>query len=155
MNIKALLDKFAAITEEQQVKELASAVGTKDMANLEAFCQKHGIELAAEEKNAVAEFFKTGKMPLADQELENVAGGSCTNAGGFGIDILHCPECVKKHSDGNWRYVAKDGHDNQDFYTASDGSKVCKQCGYKWKPTIWDYWRESGAFDFFEIASQW
>jgi hypothetical protein len=65
MNIKALLDKIAAITEEQ-AKELAAAVESKNIAVVEAFCKKHGIELAADERDAAAEYFKTGKMPLAD-----------------------------------------------------------------------------------------
>jgi hypothetical protein len=63
MNITALLDKFAAITGDQE-KELADAVEGKDMAAVEAFCRKHGIEMAAEERNAMAEFFKTGKLLL-------------------------------------------------------------------------------------------
>jgi hypothetical protein len=93
MNITALLDKFAAITEEQ-AKEFAAAVEAKDMAAVEAFCQKRGIDLAADERDAAAEFFKTGKMPLADDELENVAGGC-----GFESNGDTCPKCHSKNVD--------------------------------------------------------
>jgi hypothetical protein len=75
MIFTALMEKFAAFTVEQK-KELIS-IKDMDMAALEAFCKTHGIDLAAEERGAMAEYFKTGKMPLADQELDNVAGGEC------------------------------------------------------------------------------
>jgi hypothetical protein len=74
MGMKALLDKIGGVTEEQK-KGLAAAVEAKDMAAVEAFCKKHGIELAADEREAAAEYFKTGMLPLADDELDNVAGG--------------------------------------------------------------------------------
>jgi hypothetical protein len=96
MNMKALREKFAAITEEQG-KELAAAVEAKDMAALETFCQKHGIELAADEKEAVAEYFKTGKLPLADQELENVAGGGCFDPPHPHSLQEYCPACECPH----------------------------------------------------------
>jgi NADH pyrophosphatase NudC (nudix superfamily) len=107
MNIKSLRDKFGAITEEQG-KDLATAMEGKDIAALEAFCKKRGIELAAEEKDEVAEYFKTGKMPLADEELENVAGGACAIT-----DWVNppppCPKCGSSNTtnDGNSNVDAK------------------------------------------------
>jgi hypothetical protein len=112
MNIKALREKIAAITEEQG-KELAAAVEAKDMAALETFCKKHGIELAADERDALAEYFKTGKMPLSDQELENVAGGW-----GYGSKELKCPGCGEYDATG--------------YRFGKSWVAICRQCKHRW-----------------------
>jgi hypothetical protein len=117
MNIKSLQEKIGAITEEQE-KELAAALEAKDIAALEAFCQKHGIELAADEKNVAAEYFKTGKLPLSDQELENVAGGVCF------LDPIFdpCPQCQSGDmSDYKFSYSDVLYH-------------KCNKCGWVWLP---------------------
>jgi hypothetical protein len=112
MNMKALREKFAAITEEQG-KELTAAMNAKDISALEAFCKKHGIELAADEKNVAAEYFKTGKLPLSDQELENVAGGCSITTRGL---ECKCPHC------GSFDHYSRDND--------LEGTvRVCKKCG--------------------------
>ena len=68
-----LIQKFATLTTEQ--KEQFTAV--KDEAALEAFASKHGIDLSDELKADAAEYFRTGVLPLDDDELDNVAGGGC------------------------------------------------------------------------------
>jgi NADH pyrophosphatase NudC (nudix superfamily) len=109
MNITALREKIGAITEEQE-KELAAALEAKDISALEAFCKKHGIELAADEKNVAAEYFKTGKLPLSDQELENVAGGGCS------LEFeKRCPFCGLRAHYGEEKNGKK--------------YRVCKNCG--------------------------
>jgi hypothetical protein len=65
MKITVLRKKSAAFTPEQNMQ--LAAVEDKDTAALEAFCQKCGIEeMAAQGRNAVAEYFKTGQAALSD-----------------------------------------------------------------------------------------
>ncbi|MCL2096229.1 MAG: hypothetical protein FWH10_04910 [Oscillospiraceae bacterium] len=66
-----LTQKFAALTPEQQEKFKA----LKDSAALDAFLAENSLTLTDEEKAQAAEYFKTGKLPLPDEELDNVAGG--------------------------------------------------------------------------------
>jgi hypothetical protein len=117
MNIKALREKFAAITEEQG-KELTAAMNAKDISALEAFCKKRGIDLAADERDAAAEYFKTGKLPLADEELENVAGGVCF------LDRVFdpCPQCQSGDM-SDWKYSYSDTSYHK-----------CNKCGWVWLP---------------------
>ena len=69
----ALQEKIAKLTPEQWEKLDA----VKDETALDAFVSEHGIELTAEERGQILEYFKTGVLPLADEELDNVAGGGC------------------------------------------------------------------------------
>jgi hypothetical protein len=65
MIIRVLREKLEAYTPNQMEnfkEELAAAAEGKDMAALEAFCQRLGAEMAAKEGGAVAEYFKTGKV---------------------------------------------------------------------------------------------
>ena len=66
-----LTERFAALTPEQ--REQFSAL--KDGAGFDAFLSETGFELAADEKAQVLEYLASGQLPLADDELENVAGG--------------------------------------------------------------------------------
>ncbi|MCL2078569.1 MAG: hypothetical protein FWH17_01855 [Oscillospiraceae bacterium] len=64
-------EKFAALTPLQREKldEL------KDNAKMEAFLSENDIKLTDEEKTQILEFIESGKLPLSDEQLENVAGG--------------------------------------------------------------------------------
>ncbi|MCL2051501.1 MAG: hypothetical protein FWG91_07230 [Lachnospiraceae bacterium] len=64
-------EKFVALTPVQREKldEL------KDSAKLDAFLLENGCELTVEEKEMLIDFIETGKLPLSDEQLENVAGG--------------------------------------------------------------------------------
>jgi len=66
-----LQEKFAALTPEQ--REQFSAL--KDRAGLDTFLTETCLELAADEKAQVLEYIASGQLPLADDELESVAGG--------------------------------------------------------------------------------
>jgi hypothetical protein len=114
MNITALLDKLAPITEGQEKELLTAALEGKDMAPaLEAFCQKHGIEMTGDERNAGADYFKTGKLPLSDQELDNVAGGW-----GYGSNELKCPGCGE--------------HDATGYRLGNSWVAICRKCKHRW-----------------------
>ena len=71
----AILDKYSALTREQQEKFLT----LKDAAAFDIFLAETGVELTAEEKEQITNGFETGKIALSDAELENAAGGACVN----------------------------------------------------------------------------
>jgi len=66
-----IAEKFANLTPEQREKFNA----LKDGAGLDAFLSETGMELTAEEKAQVMKYIEFGKLPLSEEELENVAGG--------------------------------------------------------------------------------
>ena len=66
-----LTQKFASISPEQREKFKA----LKDATALDAFLTENSLALTDEEKAQAIEYFSSGKLPLADEELENVAGG--------------------------------------------------------------------------------
>ena len=68
-----LTEKFKGLTPGQREKFNA----LKDSAGLDAFLSETGLELTDEEKAQVLEYIASGKLPLADEELDNVAGGGC------------------------------------------------------------------------------
>ncbi|MCL2096227.1 MAG: hypothetical protein FWH10_04900 [Oscillospiraceae bacterium] len=79
-----ITQKFATLTPEQRekFKELKDAAAG---VVLDAFLDENNLALTDEEKAQALEYLKSGKLPLADEELENVAGGGC---GG-----VKCNEC--------------------------------------------------------------
>lgn len=79
----ALSEKIAKLTPEQKEK----LVAVKDEAALDAFVSELGIELTVKDREQALEYFKTGKLSLADEELENVAGGGCRT------QEWHCYSC--------------------------------------------------------------
>jgi hypothetical protein len=74
-----LMEKLEALTPGQ--KEKFSSVATEQ--ELDAFINEIGAELTAEERAAAWKYIEAGqpktegKAALADEELENVAGGGC------------------------------------------------------------------------------
>ena len=73
-----LTEKFANLTPGQREKFNA----LKDSAGLDTFLSETGLELTVEEKTQVLEYIASGKLPIADEELENVAGGGCGGGSG-------------------------------------------------------------------------
>ena len=59
------------LTPEEQ-REFAAL---KSEAEFEEFITKKGLSLSDAEKTLVLEHIKTGKLPLSDEQLEDVAGG--------------------------------------------------------------------------------
>ena len=47
----------------------------KSEAEFEEFIIKKGLSLSDTEKALILDHFKTGKLPLSDEQLEDVAGG--------------------------------------------------------------------------------
>lgn len=66
-----LTQKFANLTPEQ----LARFATVKNAATLEKFTSEYSIEFTEEEKAQMAEYFKKGILPLADDDLDKAAGG--------------------------------------------------------------------------------
>ena len=65
---------------------LLKAKEAKTAQELAAFAKENGVELSAEQaKKLFADLRRTGE--LADEELENVSGGSCNPYGD------ECPKC--------------------------------------------------------------
>ncbi|MCL2096226.1 MAG: hypothetical protein FWH10_04895 [Oscillospiraceae bacterium] len=104
-----IAQKFAALTPERQ--ENFKAI--KDAAALDAFLNENNLALTDEEKAQALEYFKSGKLPLADEELDNVAGG-CGSSG----DTV-CPVCGSS--------------DTKTYGDAFPGLYIeCKTCKHKW-----------------------
>lgn len=117
---------------------------TKSAEELRAFAKENGIELTEEEATkCFAEFHKEGE--LADEELDNVAGGGCLFDDGYsrpdpvtpikvvipGGNIYYCPYCSTKmdidavlwdSNDDNtchypyYHYVCESGHTIRCYY---------------------------------------
>jgi len=86
-------EKFANLTPEYLEKFNA----LKESAGLDALLTEAGLELTAEEKTKVLQYIETGKLPLADEELDNVAGG------GGGIDtVWFCCTCGRFNMVGTY-----------------------------------------------------
>ena len=66
-----LAEKLQALTPEQREKFYT----IKDSAGLDGFLAETGAALSQEEKERVMELITSGKLPVADEELDNVAGG--------------------------------------------------------------------------------
>ena len=56
----------------EELRELATL---KSEAEFEEFITKKGLSFSDIEKALVLEHYKTGKLPLSDEQLEDVAGG--------------------------------------------------------------------------------
>ena len=79
-----LMEKFATLAPEQQ--EQFKLI--KNVEQLDAFLADNKLELPEEDRKQLLEYFETGKLPLADEELENAAGGKMTGA--MGKRTLRC-----------------------------------------------------------------
>jgi hypothetical protein len=66
-----LTERFASFTPGQR-EQFANL---KDEAALDAFTAEHSVELTAEDKASVLEYFQSGVLPLDDHDLEAVAVG--------------------------------------------------------------------------------
>ena len=66
-----LKERYESLTPEQREQ----LIGIKTAVQLEAFLIEHKLELSEEEKTQVVEYIEKGIFTLADEELENVAGG--------------------------------------------------------------------------------
>ena len=65
-------EKFQALTPVQREKFYT----INDSAGLDAFLAETGAALSREEKARVVELITTGMLPVADEELDNAAGGA-------------------------------------------------------------------------------
>jgi len=84
---------------------LAKAKETQTAEELLALAKENGMELTQEEaEKYYAKLHQTGE--LADEELDNVAGGGCSSK-------LECPEC----------------HNTDLIYCSGSGSFSCPRCG--------------------------
>jgi len=100
-----LLEKLRILTPGQWGKFHA----LKDGAGLDTLLAETAIELTAEEKAQALEYIESGKLPIADEELAGVAGGS-------GMTVT-CTKCWSKDTDFDW---------GPGYYNF-----LCKKCGYK------------------------
>jgi len=56
----------------EELRELATL---KSIAEFEEFIAEKELSLSVAEKVLMLEYFETGKLPLSDEQLEDVAGG--------------------------------------------------------------------------------
>ena len=106
-----LTDKFRGLTPGQREKFNA----LKDSVGLEAFLFETGLELTVEEKAQVLEYIVSGKLSLADEELDNVAGGGCLSG-----SSMTCPKCGST----NVKKISNLNHFNNRYR--------CFSCDYSW-----------------------
>jgi hypothetical protein len=111
-----ITEKFATLTPEQREKFNA----VKDGAGLDVFISETSVEITDEEKLQILSYIESGKLPLADEELDNVAGGFICNPQPPKFYAYHgmkySDECKKCGS----RDIVK-GYPIQ-----------CRACGYEW-----------------------
>lgn len=82
---------------------LLKAKEMQSVDELIAFAKENGVELSAEEAEKVyADLHKTGE--LADDELDNVSGGSC-NPYGDKCPKCGCTKMSQKMTERNGEYV--------------------------------------------------
>ena len=91
-----LAQKFASLTPEQQ--EQFKAI--KDSAALDAFLSENNLTLTDEEKTHALEYSKSGKLRLADEDLNSTAGGSekvCKNCGSTNVMKFKVPTTLASY----------------------------------------------------------
>ncbi len=97
---------------------ILKAKQAKSPEELIALAKENGTEMTEESAKAYFDqLHKSGE--LADEELDNVAGGSCYNDGRPVVTVGHCCtkyECKKCGGSGNVR-------------NSSLGFQLCKNCG--------------------------
>jgi hypothetical protein len=69
----SIAEKYKNLSAEQREKFNA----LKDSAGLDIFLSETGMDMNPDEKAQVLQYIESGKLPLTDEELENVAGGGC------------------------------------------------------------------------------
>ncbi len=139
-------ENFQNLTPEQ-VKEIAAI---KNIADLESFAVKHGIELSASDREAASEFIQSGLQPLDDDELDAAAGGGFSDDNRFFNLTEKDAEIAKQaRSDGRpyrlnayavncscnakYKYYRK----NEYYLLVRAYSDVkCYKCGRTWKKII-------------------
>jgi hypothetical protein len=109
----SLTERYKNLSAEQ--RETFNAL--KDSAGLDIFLSATGIEMNPDEKAQVLEYITSGKLPLSDEELENVSGGAC-----FGS--YSCDYCSRRNKSGTY---------------CKCGMLICIQCGY------WQYKTERAS----------
>ena len=80
-----LAERFHSLTPEG--RERFTAV--KDSAELDALLSEISIKFSDSEKEQIREFITSGKLPMADEELINAAGG----VGCGDVPSKTCPKC--------------------------------------------------------------
>lgn len=109
---------------EQQILEKAKQ--TKSVEELLAIAKENGVDLSVEEAQGYfAQLHKSGE--LADEELDNVAGGGCYNKAGrlvvsssYSCGEFRCSRCGK--ATPGHRHAKEDG-----WY---DVMRLCQYCAY-------------------------
>ncbi len=99
-------------------EQLTKAKEAKSVEELIAFAKENGVELTAKEAaKYFSELHKEGE--IADDELENVAGGGCYSSGVWGPN-------------GHQKYLIVSALNNCDHYSSEDDSpaNVCGNCKY-------------------------
>ena len=72
---------------------IAKAKQTKSPEELMALAKENGIELTEESAQAYFNQLNPKMGELADDELDNVAGGGCHNGGRLVVSVMHyCDE---------------------------------------------------------------
>lgn len=121
------------MTREELILKAKTA---KSEEELLALAKENGMELSEESVRAYFEqMHKTGE--LADDELDNVAGGWCYNHGKPVVtveehhDCFECKDCEAKGKDGGFRAVApmQYAHFCHDL-SPSLTRNVCDNCKY-------------------------
>ena len=110
-----LLEKYKTLTPEQ--RQAFSTI--KTALELDDFLAKSNITLSDEEKAQAVEYFDKGTLPLSDDDLESVAGGSGKGGGGGG-----CISCGSHNIREQFLYEL-----SPDIFF----EVICNDCGHREK----------------------
>ena len=113
-------------TEEQ----LEKARNVKSVDELIQLAQTEGFEMSAEEAEELFEILDKKTGELADEELDNVAGGRCktkVNGKRYTVVSASCQCMYGRYQHLKWQDVYSMGHLRTMWYNAY-GKKPCGKC---------------------------
>ena len=82
---------------------MAKAKQAKSPEELMALAKENGIELTEEAASTYFNLLNPNMGELADDELDNIAGGGCHNGGRLVVSVMHyCDEWRCKDDGSQW-----------------------------------------------------
>ena len=110
---------------------LEKAKQTKSVEELLALAKENGMEMTEEQVNAYYAQLHKASGEMADDELENVAGGGCHSGDGRLVVTVgyNCENWVCTCGNNHSR-VEVFGHNARDICTSCRRTRCCQNCRY-------------------------
>ena len=105
-------------------KQIEKAKECKSVDEILALAKENEVKITKAEAEKYFSSLNPESGELADEELDNVAGGC-------GGDGPACPNCGSKNTDHPTEW-SQDSRGNSYWWLSSD--YVCKKCAHRWNP---------------------